>query len=373
MSFALKRLRRSDLTFFDAQLKRQSAGNQKAINLNRNVFIDLLFPLAPARSSGAPVRFPCELRIFGPGELDSPTTVMRKVIAAGGTQKNWRLNGETVSADRTASRPDRYDNLKEHDLALFRFEGADVPHAIDLLLVSSQEEQDRELFAGLNDLLGSARMRALTEAELLPMLDVSPESHPLRELFDPDLDVALSEAAQGSAAAMAVVRKRGIRRTTHVALAEARANAERIGREGESLIAAYLNGQVMTQALSAVVWEAEANATHPFDFTIVVGKSAAQVEVKSTEGDHSRSMIFSQAEMEFAAGCETLEVWRVSRLTREGGVVRRSKRLPELAREILAGIPSMNGVCPTGWTISPSALEPWSDEFTALYEDDPDD
>lgn len=44
MRFAIKRLSRSDLTFFEYQFRRQQAGNQKSINLNRNVFVEYHLP-----------------------------------------------------------------------------------------------------------------------------------------------------------------------------------------------------------------------------------------------------------------------------------------------------------------------------------------
>lgn len=44
MRFAVKKLSRSDLTFFEPQFRVQNAGNQKSINLNRDVFVDQLFP-----------------------------------------------------------------------------------------------------------------------------------------------------------------------------------------------------------------------------------------------------------------------------------------------------------------------------------------
>ncbi len=45
--FALKRLTASDLTFFVWHFKNRNAGNQKAINLNADVFVGKLFPSLP--------------------------------------------------------------------------------------------------------------------------------------------------------------------------------------------------------------------------------------------------------------------------------------------------------------------------------------
>jgi len=48
---SIKRLTRSDLTFFRWQHEHQDAGNQKAINLNRDVFVSELFPALPAEGA----------------------------------------------------------------------------------------------------------------------------------------------------------------------------------------------------------------------------------------------------------------------------------------------------------------------------------
>ena len=112
---------RSDLTFFEYQFRRQNAGNQKAINLNRNVFVDLLFPLASSMVGGVARQFPVPVSIYGPGLRTARHMITRKVISAGGSQKNWRLNGEFVPDPN--GDPVRYHGLAEHDLAVFGFEG----------------------------------------------------------------------------------------------------------------------------------------------------------------------------------------------------------------------------------------------------------
>ena len=118
--FAVKKLTRSDLTFFEHQFRRQNAGNQKSINLNADVFVDLIFPYARTVAAGQPHQFPVKLQIFGPGMRATPDVKTRKVIAAGGRQKNWRLNGEFVpdpAEDRL-----RYHGLEAGDLVVFAFE-----------------------------------------------------------------------------------------------------------------------------------------------------------------------------------------------------------------------------------------------------------
>ena len=64
---ALKRLTASDLTLFEWQFRNRPAGNQKAINLNRNVFIDILYPALPEVAEDHDGRLPLDVTIYGPG------------------------------------------------------------------------------------------------------------------------------------------------------------------------------------------------------------------------------------------------------------------------------------------------------------------
>ena len=58
---ALKRLTASDLTFFEWHFRNHNAGNQKAINLNADVFVEELFRALPEVSietrGKIPIRF----------------------------------------------------------------------------------------------------------------------------------------------------------------------------------------------------------------------------------------------------------------------------------------------------------------------------
>src|SRR5689334_4630613 len=120
-SYAVKRLTRSDLTFFRSKFLQLNVGNQKSINLNRDVFIDRLFPDLPALADEVPVR----LAVIGPsggGEF----VVTRKILKKG-TYKNWRLNGEFLPDPEGET--GRFNELQERDLALFAFEGVVQPTA----------------------------------------------------------------------------------------------------------------------------------------------------------------------------------------------------------------------------------------------------
>lgn len=373
MKFAVKRLTRSDLTLFDVQFRRQNAGNQKSINLNRDVFVDILFPSAVNVTGGSAKKFPCELTILGPGGVNNPLTLMRKVIAAGGRQKNWRLNGETIKADPDASSPDRFDNLKAGDICVFGFDGEIVPNSVTLVLVQHGHLADEDAYTGLNAFVGDSSMLPISISELRIVTERTPLDHPLREIVDEELDVAIEDAAMGFAEAINTLRTRGTRRTTLEALAQAKANAERIGRDGEVLVDAFLRGETEVGNIEQHKWVSETNATNPYDFSVL--RSATEfvpVEVKTTSGSHDRPIFVSQAEMEFAALNVSLEVWRVSEMKDGRAIVRFSKALPTLAqnlKSLTSQVPS--GVLPNGWAISPSVLEPWSLPIEISSDQDP--
>src|SRR3546814_14097949 len=68
---AIKILSPSDLTFFDALYKQSNVGgNQKAINLNANVFAKILYPDFAARSLGQDEDDPISITVF---EIGTPS------------------------------------------------------------------------------------------------------------------------------------------------------------------------------------------------------------------------------------------------------------------------------------------------------------
>jgi hypothetical protein len=222
MRFAAKRLTRSDLTFFEYQFRRQNAGNQKSINLNRDVFVDLLFPLAASTTGGMARQFPVEVSIYGPGLRTARRLIARKVIAAGGSQKNWRLNGEFVPDPEND--PTRYHGLAEHDLAVFGFEGDNgVPVAVYMVLLAQSEADDNGPFGEVTGVLGTRSMVELPADVLSGIVERSPVGHPIRELLETERDQAMEEAALGSAEGTTrLLRQPSARRMTADALAKAR-------------------------------------------------------------------------------------------------------------------------------------------------------
>ena len=106
---SVKRLTVSDLTLFEWHFRNQEkGGNQKAINLNRDVFIDELFPSVPEVAQQNDNRLPLDLHIYGPG-LYPLHNVQRKIIKQPGSYKNWRLDGEFIH--NPIDEQERYNKL----------------------------------------------------------------------------------------------------------------------------------------------------------------------------------------------------------------------------------------------------------------------
>jgi Domain of unknown function (DUF3883) len=375
MHFAVKKLTRSDLTFFEHQFHRQQAGNQKSINLNADVFVEMIFPYARTVAAGQPHQFPVKLQIYGPGLRRMPDHKTRKVIAAGGRQKNWRLNGEFVPDP--AEDPTRYHGLAAGDLAVFAFEESrfqPVPASIAMVLVSQAENADAQV---LSDLLGllTGRSMALLSAETLAVVSgTSPADHPIRELIDIELDAALEEAAQGSTDAIRKLTARpSLRRMSAEALAKARTSAESNGRDGEVLVNIRLQHELATGRIRSFTWASEANAISPWDFELVeMDGTTVRVEVKSTSGGFDRAIHISHNEVLAAAeaGAPRTDVYRVSALSDGGGWLRVSRDIASICRTIAASVTALGaGITPDGYCIAVDRIAVWSEAERLTYNE----
>jgi Domain of unknown function (DUF3883) len=367
MRFAVKKLTRSDLTFFEYQFRRQNAGNQKSINLNADVFIDDIFPYARTVAAGLPHQFPVRLQIFGPGLLRTPDNKMRKVIAAGGNQKNWRLNGEFVPDPDDD--PTRYHGLAAGDLAVFAFEVSltkPVPESIALVLVSQAELDDARVLTDLQAFLGTGRMAVLPADVLAKVSATSPADHPIRELLDIEMDVALEEAALGSIDAIGKLRTRpSARRMTTEALAKARARAEINGLAGECLINIHLQHALADGRIRSFRWVSEENAISPWDFEVVDASGLpVRVEVKSTSGGFDRPIHISQNEVLAAAdpAAPRTDLYRVFALSDDGGWLRISPGIASICQSIACTTTALGaGISPDGYSVDVARLAGWSE------------
>jgi hypothetical protein len=297
------------------------------------------------------------------------------VISKGGSQKNWRLNGEFVpdpDDDRT-----RYHDLAEGDIAVFGFEGEAVPTSVHIVLLSRAEADDKRT---LNDIAGSLGTRSMNELAADALSEVvgrSPPAHPIRELLETERDAALQEAALGSAdGAARLLRQPSRRRMTAEALIRAREAAEAAGRNGEALIDSWLRSRVETGQLRSAVWVSEVNAISPWDFEITeLSGEVVHVEVKSTGGPFERPLHISQSEIAAAAadGAPRTDIYRVYALSDNAAwlcIARNVRATASVVANAARALPS--GVVPDGYSVAPSAFGPWSEpaEIRSAGEDE---
>ncbi|WP_262269599.1 DUF3883 domain-containing protein [Microvirga yunnanensis] len=382
MLFAIKKLRRSDLTFFEYHFQRQNVGNQKALNLSRNVFVDVLFPAAPAvaariSAGGTPAQFLLPVTIYGPGGRSIPQVVSRKILPKTAAQKNWRLNGETV--DDPDDEQGRYHDLQPDDVAVLAFEGDAVPTAVWIVLLSQAEPTDMALRSEVLAAINNRSMKPISRDVLAEIVrSTAPPNHPIRELLDTDLDEALEEASVGSAAAVRRLRSApSPRRMTAEALQDARRKAEALGRAGEELLNAWLEQEVTAGRLKSVVWMSEKNAINPWDFEIEeMDGTTVRVEVKSTSASFDRPLHISQGEIEAAAalGAIRTDLYRLFDLADSSAKLKISKDIRPFAQTVTDAVSSLGeGIIPDSYTISPERFGMWSDPALIEVPDEEDE
>src|SRR5690349_21175946 len=131
MKYAIKRLRHSDLTFFEAYFRTTSGSKQKAINLDARIFADLFFPRLSRANADRPRRLLLDLVVTGPDGAPALTLVRKAILE----KKNWRLNGELVNNPIEA--PQRFNMLAPDDIAVLTFDGDETPTLVGLALFSS--------------------------------------------------------------------------------------------------------------------------------------------------------------------------------------------------------------------------------------------
>src|SRR5690242_9918868 len=195
---ALKRLTASDLTLFEWHYRNRNAGNQKAINLNADVFVGDLFPSLPDIASEHEGRIPLDLKIYGPG-LAPLHNLQRKIIKIA-SYKNWRLDGEMIG--NPENEPARYDVLQADDLAIFEFEGLVVPDSAKMILISQNLKEDQQMHRALAPLVTNHSMVSVTVMQLREIaLGLAGEDHPLYQLsLEAELEDAAENGLQGQIA-----------------------------------------------------------------------------------------------------------------------------------------------------------------------------
>jgi hypothetical protein len=353
--FALKRLTASDLTFFEWHFRNHNAGNQKAINLNADVFVDQLYRGLPNLVLAKSGRIPIDLYLYGPG-LEQEFNLQRKIVKFG-SYKNWRLDGEFIY-DPAAS-PNRFHVLQPDDLVLFEFVGEVEPHTLKAFFISRQTKEDSALFGVMNAKLSSKGMVALKYPEIEELIRraAPDERHPILELLlESDLEDAAKAGPQGLSR---LYKRRSGRRLSKSDLADAIRRVEELGQVGEEFVNAHFEKLKAEKQIANFQWESQENAVAPYDFWYEQGARKSYLDVKATSGGFERNIHISLPEL-FAMrdSHEPYYIYRVYELGDGSAKLRISKEMRTFADSILkvlAGLP--NGVDSDGISVSPSMLD----------------
>jgi len=348
---ALKRLTASDLTLFGWQFKNRPVGNQKSINLNADVFIDLLFPSLPEAAIALSGRIPLDLYIHGPGHAKA-YNLQRKILK-GATYKNWRLDGEYIN--NPEDDPDRFNVLEPGDIGIFEFQGVLVPTTAKLILISQRIPLDAMIHGELSALLGPRSMAHLPVAQLDMIAErLTDVAHPLHLLT---IDAELEDAALGGSRGLVVLRRKG-RSLSRDEFQRARQIAADVGREGQELVCAYLTKMQHEGSIVSFLWASDTNTITPYDFLITLPGTEIALGVKSTSGKFERPLHISTAELVEMANRSRYDIYRVSEISGSGCNLRISQNVGPAAETILRSFAELpRGAEVDGVSIDVSALE----------------
>lgn len=366
---ALKRLTSSDLTFFETLFRTLNAGNQKAINLNADVFINQLYPSLPTLVPTIGDRLAVSLTVLGPNGA-GPYLISRSITKRA-AYKNWRLNGEFVRDPE--SEPGRFSLLQSGDFAIMEFTGDPSPKEMTLLLLAKNSENDREIHALVAGLLppGTRAMAPISREALATAAAVASPAHPIWALTnDPGLEAALEDAAKDGAAGVAALQRASGRPITPEEFAAAREAGERIGYNGEAIAWSLLERQQSDGTWASVEWRSKSNAVSAFDFLAVARDGTeVMIDAKSTAGQFGRVFHMSLAELK-AACAGRYDVWRLYEVTDDGAKLRIAENVGPVAQRALNGLNPPRGITVDSMSIDPNLLE-WSDERLIPFEDEP--
>lgn len=368
---AVKRLTASDLTFFEWHFRNHSAGNQKSVNLNADVFIDILYPSIPDLISTIHGKIPLDLFIYGPG-TKGEYNLQRKIVKQP-SYKNYRLNGEFVA--NPLEDPERFNELVPGDIAIFSFIGEVTPTSARMVLLARNNSDDTALHGAFDAFLGTGtrRMAVIELPQLVDIMNrVRPrEDHPINEL---NLDADLEDAARGGEHGLyRLSRRPSGRRVSRSDLYRARENTDRIGDIGEAVADSFLRSLQAAGQVTDYRQVSLDNAVSPYDFEINLPDGTRRlVDAKSTEGEFDRAIHISINELrQMAEGAEEYDLFRVYQVNETQGKIRVSRNMRDFARMVLSvmdGLPP--GVSSDGISVRPAVL-PFEDAVhTVIMEAD---
>lgn len=334
----IKQLRQSDLSFFQAHLRRNPKVKQKGFNLDQKYIEGRFFPsLAAIAESRSRRQIPVQLTILGPGAA-AAHTLMRKILKQ---EKNWRLNGEVIYD------PDdqhgRYDLVRPDDFALMEFMGIAEPDAVKIVLLSSTHVADAALYRMIASRFPTNSMWELSEQELEQIIqDASPDvDHPIRDWLDASMieDVGLG----GGDSARRIARRPHGRGVSLQELRDARAAAEMTGRLGEELLHHHLEVSPWPGVVG-YRWVSSENAVSLFDFELEMASGGCRsVDAKSTSGNFNNPIHMSIGELDEAAnGGRPYDIVRLFEVREGRGMYRVAEDIGVRCRavlDVLTGLP----------------------------------
>ena len=364
---AIKRLTASDLTLFEWHYRNRPAGNQKAINLNADVFIDQLYPSLPSLVQSSAGKIPLDLFIFGPG-LGAEYNLQRKIVKLA-SYKNWRLNGEFIFNPMES--PERFNSLQPGDLAVLDFGGDVVPTSARLVLLSSNVPEDQLPYHLFDSRLAEMKMIALPLSEFEQLLQASkvPDHHPVRALA---LGEEIEDAVLGGGAeARQTFSRRTGRKLSKQDLQRAKANADNIGNLGEHFVNYHLQKRKGLREIADFDWVSTSNAVAALDFTIVaLDSGVTSLDVKSTVGSFERPLHISLAELLEMREAPQYEIYRVYEVSENMAKLKIARDLKLFAEKTLAILEQLpEGVRPDGISVLPDLLSFGSEQ---ILEGEPD-
>jgi uncharacterized protein DUF3883 len=333
---AVKKLTASDLTFFEEHFMQNPAGNQKAINLNADIFVRKLYPSLPETDIAKTGRIPLDLFIYGPGE-GSELNLQRKIIKQG-SYKNYRLDGEFIRDD-----PARFRPLTPGDFTVFDFTGDLHPTSARVVFVAKALAEDAALHGALDALVGTRKMISISSAQLATIITTAgvPDSHPINELT---LESALVDAAQeGLWGQQKLLRRRSGNRLSKEQLQKAREKADDIGRNGEEWVSIHLARLQAGGEIAGFEWTSLKNAVSPYDFRVTLNSGEIiNIDAKTTLGGFESRIHISLSELyQMKDGAERYDIYRVFNVGEDSAQLRIAQDVRSFAESVMSVLASM--------------------------------
>jgi hypothetical protein len=355
---AVKRLTKSDLTLFAWHYREMNSGNQKSINLNANVFIDVLYPDLPNISAQrGKTSFLVDLGIYGPGTA-TKHSLARKIVK-GAAYKNWRLNGEFIS--NPFDMPERYNCLREGDYAILIFSGEPVPDELKLVLVSGHIAEDQTFHAHISKAMNGESMRGFSAAQIEDLVSVSgvDSAHAARLM---DIDGAFEDACQGGMSGVnALQRWSSKRKISKDDLRKARDKADALGSMGEEFVDYFLGHQQASGKIGSYRWASSENAIEAYDFVV---EDEIYIDVKATSGSFEQKIHVSINELLHMRDLGRYKIYRVYEMDGKIAKLRVSEELKDFSTTVLGQIdPVVEGVRVDNVSVAPQVLE-FGEEIT---------